>query len=238
MCVFYAASAIGRPNTAFTLNQLALTSQRSVCLRFPKAAGPLKMCCVDGIFQVFKFPFPMSSSDQSLLQFRTEIDAIDQRLVELISRRAELTVDLLQRNLDATNALIVNHQFEPMVLQQVTGKNIGPIPNTALEGIYRQILSGAFELARPTRASATSVLSVRSATWRRPNTLVRVSTTKTCERSRVCLKKFPGATSILAWFQSKTVPAGRSLKRSTRFPGTSIESRFAEKFAWRCSSAC
>ena len=93
----------------------------------------------------------MSSSDQSLLQFRTEIDAIDQQLVELINQRAELTVDLLQRDLDATNALIANHQFEPMVLRQVAGKNRGPIPNTALEGIYHQILNGSFELARPTR---------------------------------------------------------------------------------------
>ena len=90
----------------------------------------------------------MSTTDKSLLQFRTEIDEIDQRLVKLINRRAELTIDLLQRNLETTIALVTNHQFEPTVLQQVTGKNNGPIPNTALEGIYRQILSGSFELAR------------------------------------------------------------------------------------------
>jgi chorismate mutase/prephenate dehydratase len=93
----------------------------------------------------------MSTTDKSLLQFRTEIDEIDQQLVKLINRRAELTVDLLQRNLEATIALLTNHQFEPTVLQEVTGKNNGPIPNTALDGIYRQILSGSFELARTTR---------------------------------------------------------------------------------------
>lgn len=93
----------------------------------------------------------MPTADKPLQEFRAEIDQIDQRLVRLINRRAELAIDAIQR--DPVNPTSKNAfpNLESEVLQTVVADNLGPIPASALTGIYRQIFSGAFELARPTR---------------------------------------------------------------------------------------
>jgi chorismate mutase/prephenate dehydratase len=93
----------------------------------------------------------MSTADPALQQFRVGIDRIDQRLVRLLNRRAELTIDQLQRTDSDGAGPIPYHDLEFDVLKTVMVRNQGPIPNSALTGIYREILSGAYELARRTR---------------------------------------------------------------------------------------
>ena len=93
----------------------------------------------------------MSPTAAVLQQFRTDIDAVDQRLVQLINRRAELTVDFLQRSKPSTVRHAAHHDLASEILRDIGRKNSGPIPDTALEGIYREIINGAFELARRTR---------------------------------------------------------------------------------------
>jgi chorismate mutase/prephenate dehydratase len=92
----------------------------------------------------------MSTADKPLQQFRAEIDQIDQRLVRLFNRRAELAIESIQRR-SGQSPLTNDRELESEALQKVVSLNQGPIPATALEGIYRQIFSGSFELARPTR---------------------------------------------------------------------------------------
>jgi chorismate mutase/prephenate dehydratase len=92
------------------------------------------------------------TTDPSLQQFRNEIDAIDQRLVKLINRRAELTIDQLRRTRQTgANSRSLERQLESEVIQSVIGKNGGPIPNSALTGVFHQVVAGALKLARPTR---------------------------------------------------------------------------------------
>lgn len=93
----------------------------------------------------------MSSSTDSLLQFRTEIDSIDQRLVQLLNRRAELLTDFLTRPQGAGDTSLSLHELTAETLANLIPTNPGPIPNSALEGIYREVINGSFELARPTR---------------------------------------------------------------------------------------
>ncbi len=92
----------------------------------------------------------MSPTHKTLQQLRTEIDAVDQRLVKLINDRAELAVEQSRlRRKPPGKAL--DRSSESDLLQNVIAKNKGPIPGSALEGVYREILNGAFVLGRPTR---------------------------------------------------------------------------------------
>lgn len=93
----------------------------------------------------------MSLSTDELQQYRQQIDEIDQQLVNRLNRRVELTIDCLQQTGKAVPRANAHLQFTSSVLKQIVEGNPGPIPNSALEGIYREILEGSFDLARRTR---------------------------------------------------------------------------------------
>ena len=91
----------------------------------------------------------MSKPEHTLQQLRKEIDSVDSRLVNLINRRAEMDIELshLRRKLSAKDSSETISQK----MESIANRNQGPIPNTALKGVYREILNGAFYLARATR---------------------------------------------------------------------------------------
>jgi chorismate mutase / prephenate dehydratase len=93
----------------------------------------------------------MALSSPRLQQFRQQIDEIDQELVRSLNRRAELTIDELQRTGKAIPRAFAHQQFTADLIGEIVARNRGPIPSSALEGIYREILHGSFELARPIR---------------------------------------------------------------------------------------
>lgn len=93
----------------------------------------------------------MSTASNSLQQFRAEIDSIDQQLVRLLNRRSELTVDLIQQTQEKTGKHTAGPELEAAIPNLVAEKNSGPIPESALVGIYREIVNGSFALARRTR---------------------------------------------------------------------------------------
>lgn len=98
----------------------------------------------------------MSHPEKTLDQLRVEIDAVDHRLVRQINQRCELAVEWLRVNRNGTHrgsnrGPAGNRQTESESLERIISKNAGPIPNSALQGVYREILNGAFVLDRPTR---------------------------------------------------------------------------------------
>ena len=86
----------------------------------------------------------MSPSEKKLQEFRTQIDAIDQKLVRTINRRSELAVEY-------SKSAAQRRESNSELIQAASKKNKGPIPNTALEGVYREILNGAYFLGRASR---------------------------------------------------------------------------------------
>lgn len=90
---------------------------------------------------------PPSGNPASLDELRTRIDEVDRRLVELLNERAKLVVDVgaLKR---ATGVPIYAPHREREVLDRVMGHNTGPLPARAIEGVYREIMSGSFSLER------------------------------------------------------------------------------------------
>ena len=102
----------------------------------------------------------MSSTEKSLDELRVGIDAVDRQLVSAINQRSQLTIELLrlERKLEHLSeesgglTEVQSHQQKhDSQLQAVLEKNEGPIPNSALGGIYREILNGSHLLGRTTR---------------------------------------------------------------------------------------
>jgi len=81
---------------------------------------------------------------------RKQIDAIDQELVDLLNKRAEVVVEVGKRkNTDGTP--IYAPDREKAVLDKIRQANKGPLPNKTLMAIYRELMSGSFALERPLR---------------------------------------------------------------------------------------
>jgi chorismate mutase / prephenate dehydratase len=88
--------------------------------------------------------------DGSLDALRGRIDEVDRALIQLLNERAKLVVDVgtLKRT---TNTPTYAPHRESQVLAKVLGLNAqagGLLPGRALEGIYREIMSGSFALER------------------------------------------------------------------------------------------
>jgi chorismate mutase/prephenate dehydratase len=89
-------------------------------------------------------------SDPSLERLRVEIDALDDRIVELLNARARVVVEIgkiKQQN----NAPIYAPEREKAVLEKVRRLNKGPLPDRCLEAVYRELMSGSFALEKPLR---------------------------------------------------------------------------------------
>ena len=85
-----------------------------------------------------------------LADLRARIDAVDRRLVELLSERARIVVAVGQAKRDTGVPIYVPHR-EQEVLARVLGYNQGPLSNRTIEAVYRELMSGSFALELPLR---------------------------------------------------------------------------------------
>jgi chorismate mutase/prephenate dehydratase len=92
-------------------------------------------------------PPPASARLQEL---RRKIDAVDQRLVRLLNERASLVVEVGKSKRSDGTPIYAPHR-EAEVLRKVLASNKGPLSDRALEGIYRELMSGSFALEQPLR---------------------------------------------------------------------------------------
>ncbi len=81
---------------------------------------------------------------------RKQIDAVDEELVTILNRRAEIVVEIGRlKNVDGTP--IYAPDREKRVLDKIRRANKGPLPNRTLVAIYRELMSGSFALEKPLR---------------------------------------------------------------------------------------
>ncbi|HEX8821153.1 MAG TPA: prephenate dehydratase [Archangium sp.] len=96
-------------------------------------------------------PPPEPPVDSGRLQeFRRKIDAVDQRLVRLLNERARLVVEVGKTKRAEGTPIYAPHR-EAEVLRKVLASNEGPLSDRAVEGIYRELMSGSFALEQPLR---------------------------------------------------------------------------------------
>lgn len=85
-----------------------------------------------------------------LNELRQQIDAIDENLVALLNRRAEIVVQI-GRLKSGSGAPIYAPDREKAVLDKIRKANQGPLPDRTLLAIYRELMSGSFLLEKPLR---------------------------------------------------------------------------------------
>jgi len=82
----------------------------------------------------------MSNDDQRLTPLRAQIDAIDQELLELLSKRAKAAQEVGHIK-NESSAPIFRPERESQVIQNVLQKNPGPLLADGLASIWREIMS-------------------------------------------------------------------------------------------------
>jgi chorismate mutase/prephenate dehydratase len=86
--------------------------------------------------------------NERLKQVRDAIDAIDRQLVERLNERARLVAEVGRIKQDA-GAPVFQPEREAEVVRRVIQASQGPLPDAALEAIYREIMSAARAIQRP-----------------------------------------------------------------------------------------
>ena len=96
---------------------------------------------------------PMAGPEQepeTLDQLREHIDALDARLVQLLNERADVVVRIGQVKRGEQSPIYAPDR-EQRVLAQIRKFNTGPLPDSCLEAIWRELMSGSFVLERSIR---------------------------------------------------------------------------------------
>jgi len=81
---------------------------------------------------------------------RVKISALDKKLVELLNDRSKLVVEVGKLKRQAGLPIYAPHR-EAEVLERAIKMNKGPLPDRTLEGVYRELMSGSFQLQQPLR---------------------------------------------------------------------------------------
>ena len=81
-------------------------------------------------------------------KLRKTVDLIDSRLVKLLNDRARVILGIGKLK-EKTNSSVYVPEREKEVYKKLTAKNAGPLSSDALKAIFREIMSGSFELERP-----------------------------------------------------------------------------------------
>jgi len=87
----------------------------------------------------------------TLDDLRRRIDEIDRRLIETLSERARVVVEVGRLKRQAGGRAIYAPHREQEVLRKVIGANPGPLNARTIEAIYRELMSGSFSLELPLR---------------------------------------------------------------------------------------
>ena len=86
----------------------------------------------------------------ALAKLRAGIDRLDAKLVKLLNERAVLVRDVGKLKRGQNIPIYAPHR-EAEVLERVLRANGGPLPDRAIEGVYRELMSGSFALEQPLR---------------------------------------------------------------------------------------
>ncbi|GAB4235725.1 MAG: prephenate dehydratase [Deltaproteobacteria bacterium] len=83
-----------------------------------------------------------------LKELRAEIDSIDDRILELLNRRAKAAIEVGSIKAERNLKFYVPER-EVEILRRLTTANPGPFPNDGLKAIYREIISASLALEKP-----------------------------------------------------------------------------------------
>jgi chorismate mutase/prephenate dehydratase len=83
---------------------------------------------------------------------RKEIDRIDDVILELLNKRANLAIEIGKAKA-SRNMEFYSPQRERSIFERLSANNEGPFPNEALRAVFREILSASLSLEKPLKVS-------------------------------------------------------------------------------------
>ncbi|MBI3899083.1 MAG: prephenate dehydratase [Gammaproteobacteria bacterium] len=91
----------------------------------------------------------MNNEEQRLRELRTKIDAIDEKIQALISKRAQYAQVVAKTKHDNGATHCYRPEREANVLRGVLERNKGPLPNEEMARLFREIMSACLALESP-----------------------------------------------------------------------------------------
>jgi chorismate mutase / prephenate dehydratase len=89
-------------------------------------------------------------ANRDLEALRNQIDSLDEKIVGLLNERARVVVDIGKFK-QANKQPVYAPEREKAVLEKVRKLNQGPLSDRCLEAVYRELMSGSFQLEKPLR---------------------------------------------------------------------------------------
>ena len=94
----------------------------------------------------------MNKTTRTIEELRSDIDAIDDRIVGLLNERARVVLEV-GRLKSGTNMQFHVPGRERQIYERLLGGNPGPFPNDALRSVYREVISACLALESPMKVS-------------------------------------------------------------------------------------
>jgi chorismate mutase / prephenate dehydratase len=82
--------------------------------------------------------------------YRKEIDLIDEKILRLLSQRAELALKIGQEK-NKNNLAILSREREKEIIDRLTSLNSGSLPNGDIETIFRLIIEKCRNLQKTSK---------------------------------------------------------------------------------------
>src|SRR5690625_4589912 len=93
---------------------------------------------------------PTEQLEGALDELRKQIDSLDQRIIDLLNQRAQVVVQIGHAKRDGQTPIYAPDR-ERAVLEKVRQRNHGPLPDSCVQAIWRELMSGSFALEKPLR---------------------------------------------------------------------------------------
>jgi chorismate mutase/prephenate dehydratase len=84
----------------------------------------------------------------SLKKLRKKIDKLDAQIIGLLNQRADITLEIGEIK-SRQNKGVYSPEREKEIIQRIAKLNKGPLTVSALEAVYREIMSGSLALEKP-----------------------------------------------------------------------------------------
>lgn len=85
-----------------------------------------------------------------LAPLRKRIDELDRQIIDLLNQRANVVIEIGKIKRDGASPVYAPDR-EQQVLEQVRSYNKGPLPDSCVTAVWRELMSGSFALERPLR---------------------------------------------------------------------------------------
>ncbi len=89
---------------------------------------------------------------KTLIELRREIDTVDDRILELLNKRAALVIDVGKLKSARKDEFHVPSR-EREIYERLAGQNSGPFPNEAIKSVFREIISASLALEAPMKVA-------------------------------------------------------------------------------------